>query len=167
MPLTPKPSLSPLSTASLPISGEILVELIQEVLATGADFRFTARGVSMLPFIKDGDTVTITPASREKPAIGKVVAYLQPVNGRLIIHRMVGQRGSTCLIQGDNTLRHAFDLVEASAILGCVTRLERNGRRRWLGLGPERYLVALFSRQGWLTWLGWRWHRLRRWLPRK
>jgi hypothetical protein len=29
-----------------------------------------------------------------------------------------------------------------------VTQVERNGRQIWLGLGPERYLIALFPHSG-------------------
>ena len=161
MPLSQKPIISKRSTESLPISGEVLVELIQTILASGADFRFTVRGSSMLPFIKDGDTVTIAPVKREKPTIGKVVAYIEPANQRLVIHRLIGQRGPSCLIQGDNTRSNSFDVVDQAVILGCVTYLERNGQYVHLGLGLERYLIAWFSRLGLLTWLGWRWFRLR------
>ena len=35
-------------------------------------------------------------------------------------------------------------------LLGRVTRVERNGKAVWLGLGPERTLIAWLSRRGWL-----------------
>jgi hypothetical protein len=38
-----------------------LVELARAVLAKGKSFRFHAPGLSMTPFIRDGDFVTIGP----------------------------------------------------------------------------------------------------------
>ena len=51
--------------------------------------------------------------------------------------------------------------VPIEAVLGAVTRVERGRRRIRLGLGPERLLLAWFSRVGLLrttarTAAGWR-----------
>jgi len=64
----------------------------------------------------------------------------------LIVHRVVRHYGNTFLIAGDNTLSSLHDRVDRQAILGCVIRVERNGYRVYVGLGPERYLITLFSR---------------------
>jgi hypothetical protein len=145
-----KPALVHHQGDDLVIPLEDLQILMREVLAKGAKFHFRAKGWSMTPFIKDGDAITITPSAREKPALGKVVAFTQPFSGRLVVHRVIGRQGSAFLIQGDNNLGPADGLVQTEEILGCVTRLERNGRRIYLGLGLERYLVAYLSRIGWL-----------------
>jgi len=143
-----KPLLSNLKREDIPISREDLLPLMQDVLTRGASFQFRARGASMSPFIKDGDVVTVAPLNKQKPAMGKVVAFLQPVSGHLSIHRIVGRQGLAFLMQGDNAAGAADGLVFEQDILGCVTRVERNGRRIILGLGPERYLVAWLSRNG-------------------
>ena len=70
---------------------EILMEIMQDILARGAEFRFRARGWSMSPFIRDGDVITISPRNKKKPAVGKVVAFLQPDSGRLVVHRIIKQ----------------------------------------------------------------------------
>jgi signal peptidase I len=145
-----KPALASHKGEDLAISGEDLQILMREVLAKGAKFHFRAKGWSMSPFIKDGDVITIAPAAQEKPALGKVVAFTQPLSGQLIVHRVIGMQGVAFLIQGDNNAGQADGLVQSGDILGCVTRVERNGRQVYLGLGPERCLIAWLSRGGWL-----------------
>jgi hypothetical protein len=132
------------------VPGEALLDLMQAVLARGASFHFRARGLSMAPFIKSGDLITVVPLAQEKPSVGKVVAFVHPVTRKLVIHRIIDRQGVAFLIQGDNTAGQADGWVEPQAILGCVTRVQRDGRRVYLGLGPERYLVAFLSKNGWL-----------------
>lgn len=130
----------------LTIPGDVILDLLQAVLAKGSLFRFRAHGMSMLPFIRDNDFLTIAPPGSVKPGIGRVVAYTNPGCGSLIVHRVIRCDGNTFLIAGDNTLSRFHDRVDRQAILGCVIRVERNGRRVFVGLGFERYLIALFSR---------------------
>jgi hypothetical protein len=52
------------------------------------------------------------------------------------------------LILGDNTPEETGERVVSANLIGRVTRIERNGKKVWLGLGLERYLIALFSRTG-------------------
>ncbi len=124
---------------------------MQAVLARGALFHFRAKGLSMAPFIRDGDSVTIAPLEKESPSVGKVVAFIHPETAGLVIHRIIARQGPAFLIQGDNTAGQPDGWVQPQALLGCVIRVERDGRRVYLGLGPERYLVAFLSRNGWLA----------------
>ena len=145
-----KPILSSKRGDEIPISGEALLGLMREVLSKGAMFHFRAKGWSMAPFIRDGDAITIAPRSQEKPAVGKVVAYIQATSGRLVVHRVIAKKGPAFLVQGDNAAGEGDELVYEQDILGCVISVERDGRRVFLGLGVERYLVANLSRHGWL-----------------
>lgn len=148
-----KQTLSKNKVDDYAISGESLLSLMRAVLAQGADFRFQATGISMAPFIKNGDEIVIVPSSREKPALGKVVAFVRPSTGNLVVHRIIAKEGSNFRIQGDNAVGRDTDLVEAEAILGCVVSIERDDQYVFLGLGPERYLVAFLSRTGLLEGL--------------
>jgi len=125
----------------------------------------------MSPFIRDGDVITIAPAqspnrnphaptSSPVPSgggpgvrgcgIGQVVAFVNPVSQRLVVHRIIGRHESGLLIQGDNMQGSAADTIGRSDVLGRVVRIERGRRRVWLGLGPERYAIAILSRAGML-----------------
>ena len=129
------------------ISGAALAELLQDVLRKGMPFTFRARGFSMSPFIKDGDDVTIFPLNGVSPGLGNVVAFIHKGNGMPFIHRVVGKKGNTYLLKGDNSTETDGYLSE-SDILGCVRMVERKGLRVFFGLGPERFLIAYFNRRG-------------------
>ena len=123
----------------------------------------------MTPFIRDGDVITIAPVqpSNRGPhvttsspvlpgaksggmtcGIGQVVAFVSPVNQRLVVHRIIGRHESRFLIQGDSLTGLVVDTVRPDDILGRVVRVERSRKRVWLGLGPERHLIAALSRAG-------------------
>ena len=51
-----------------------LLALLKKTLARGAPFRFTATGSSMIPFVRDGDEITVSPLGGAAPRIGDVVA---------------------------------------------------------------------------------------------
>ena len=136
------------STLSMPV----LVELLRAVLDRGEPFRFEAPGFSMSPFIQDSDAITVSPLSGAAPRLGDVVAFLRPDSGKLIVHRVVGKRGDAFLVRGDNA-EEGDGLVPRANILGRVTRVERDGTRVYLGLGPERYLIAFLTRWGLLRLL--------------
>ena len=131
----------------LSISGSALIELLRDVLGKGAPFRFRTSGFSMFPFIKDGDLVTVSPMLGSSPGLGDVVAFVQPGTRRLAIHRVIGEEGDSYWMRGDNSLQ-ADGFIPKTSILGRVKRVERNGKRVYLGLGPERFLIALLTRRG-------------------
>lgn len=135
----------------LALSGTALLELLHEVLAEGASFRFQAKGWSMSPFIRDGDVILIAPPLNTRPRLGDVLAVIHPKTDELMVHRVIGKNHKACLIQGDNLSGESDGWVPREKILGRVTRVERNGKKVWLGLGPERYGIALFSRMGLLA----------------
>jgi len=122
-------------------------DLVKDILSQGAGCRFQAKGDSMSPFIKDGDVVTVSPVFRSSPGIGDVVAFIYEETGRLLIHRVVGKSGESYLTRGDNTLQ-GDGLILGANILGYVIKVERNGKKVSLGLGPERFLIACLTRKG-------------------
>jgi hypothetical protein len=142
----PKPALFVRRIEEGTLSEPALVELLRAVLARGVPFRFQAPGFSMWPFIKDGDAITVAPLSGGLPGQGSVVTFLRPDTGKLVVHRVVGRRDDIFLIRGDNA--EEVDLIPAANILGRVTKVERDGKRVYLGLGPERHLIASLTRRG-------------------
>ena len=143
-------SLSPITHHSTQLlSGDVLPELLRDILGKDAECRFQAKGHSMSPFIKDGDVVTISPLSGSSPRLGDVVAFNHPEAGKLVIHRIVREKGDFYLVRGENAFE-ADGYIEKRDILGFVTRVERKGRRVLTGLGPERLLIAFLSRSGFL-----------------
>ena len=129
------------------LSGAALLELLQAVLDKGAPFRFQAKGFSMTPFVRDRDVITVSPLPGTSPGLGDVVAFIKPETGKLAVHRVVGKRGDSYLIKGDNS-PEGDGLVPKANVLGRVSRVERDGKRVFLGLGPERFLIAFLTRRG-------------------
>jgi hypothetical protein len=117
------------------------------VLEKGAQFKFRAKGFSMSPFIRDGDVLTVSPFLDRSPAFGDVAAFIHPGTGEFVVHRMIGIRDGAYLIQGDAALE-SDGRVPKEKVLGRVTQIKRNGQRIFLGLGPERYLIAFLSCRG-------------------
>ena len=126
---------------------ELFPELVKEVLGKGRDCRFQVKGHSMSPFIKDRDVVTISPLSGNSPGIGDVVAFIHPQNKRLLIHRVIRKEGEVYLVKGENA-SEADGLVKKENIFGVVRDVERGGKKVFIGLGPERFLIAFLARKG-------------------
>jgi hypothetical protein len=134
----------------LSLPRDALIDLMRAVLDKGTTFQFHARGWSMAPFIRDRDVVCVSPLALQEPSVGQVVAFVRAASGQLLVHRVIAAGPDGYRIQGDNTPGMADAAVARQTILGCVTRVTRNGREVRLGLGPERRLIAAFSRAGWL-----------------
>jgi signal peptidase I len=142
------------------IEVHVLVSLMREVLGKGALFRFKARGSSMHPFIQDGDLITVASLSIDKPAIGKVTAFLQPNSERLTVHRIIRKRDSHFQIKGDNIPTQSDGWIPLSEMIGSIVQVHRDGRRICFGLGLERIIIAWMSDKGLLIKITRRFSRL-------
>lgn len=142
-----EPALFIKEGGELSLSGPTLVELLRAVLGKGAPCRFRAKGFSMSPFVRDGDVITVSPLSGASPRRGDVVAFVRPGMEKLVVHRVVGKRGHSYLIKGDST-PEADGLIPEANVLGRVIRVERDGKEVFLGLGPERFLIAFLTGRG-------------------
>lgn len=146
-----EPTAGTVEDRELLLSSEPLIELMRAVLARGVPFRFRARGCSMTPFIRDGDIITVGPLGHSLPAVGEVVAFVHPHMHSLVVHRVVARTSHGCIVQADHLSGPGDGLIDQTHILGRVQQVQRNGRNIWLGLGPERYLIAFLSRAGLLV----------------
>lgn len=123
-----------------------MADFVAAVLERGVPFRFTARGSSMRPFIRSGDVLTLSPLRGRAPRLGEVVAG-RTGGDRLVVHRVVAAGAGTCELRGDNC-PGSDGSVPLEAVLGVVTRVERRGRAKRLGTGPEGALLAALSTAG-------------------
>lgn len=98
----------------------------------------------MTPAIRGGDRLTLQPL-RSTPRMGDVLAC--EIDGRLVIHRVVGRPGGRTAVRGDVAPTSDRPLAP-EALLGRVARVERAGRPVFLGRGRERVLLAWLSRHG-------------------
>jgi signal peptidase I len=129
------------------LTGPVFIELLQATLAKGVSFRFRARGFSMHPFIRDGDVITVSPLGEDSPGLGDVVAFVRREIEQLVVHRVIRIKANSYFMKGDGTIG-IDSLVPTANVLGLVTRIERGHKRVFIGLGPERFLIALLTRKG-------------------
>jgi hypothetical protein len=116
-----------------------------ELLGRGHPLRFCAKGFSMIPAIQDGDILTVRPVAENELRTGMVVSAVLPLGENIVIHRIIGRKGTSRLLKGDNSWE-ADGFVPIRAILGRVEKIERNGRAFPPGTFVANYLVAGLSR---------------------
>jgi signal peptidase I len=104
----------------------------------------------MFPFIREGDVITIAPLKPSSPRLGDVVAFTPPGTQKLLVHRVIGKKGDSYLIRGDNAPA-ADGFLPRGRIIGRVILVERNGKRVYCGMGPEGFLIALLIRTNLLS----------------
>lgn len=122
-----------------------LTGLLEDVTKRGLSFRFKANGFSMIPFIRDGDVVVVSPLSERMNLFGRAVAVIHPGTKNLAVHRVVGVSGGGYIIKGDNVF-NVDGVVPKSDVLGYVSKVERKSRNVLTGLGFERFLIVALSR---------------------
>jgi len=109
---------------------EDLMPLMRETLAAGKSVKFSPRGRSMLPMLREGrDSVVLSPVN------GPLEKYDLPLyqrnDGKYILHRIVatgvrdGQLIYTCM--GDNQLVLEFGVTQEQ-IIAVVTGFYRGGK---------------------------------------
>jgi signal peptidase I len=101
----------------------------------------------MSPFIRNGDVIILLPLKGDAIHIGDVVAFVSPGTERLVIHRVIARAGDILFVTGDNATE-TDGPVPRENILARVARVDRKGRRVFLGLGPERLIIAFLNRTG-------------------
>lgn len=113
-----------------------LMPFIRERLENGQSVRFSPRGVSMLPMLRQGrDTVTLSPLPDR---IRKYdLPLYQRANGQYVLHRVVDV-GDTYTCIGDN--QYVLEKgVEHCRMIALVTEFTRDGRT--CPVGALRYRI--------------------------
>lgn len=137
---------------------EDLMPLIREQLAAGKTVRFSPRGTSMLPMLRQGkDQVVLSPLP-EKLKKYDLPLY-QRKNGQFVLHRIVGV-GDTYTCLGDNQFDTEPGLGH-DQMISLVTAFTRNGReipvtawhyRLYCRLWYHSRSIRQFYRRG-INWL--------------
>jgi signal peptidase len=140
-----KPDLYARKGDEYSFSSQAFIEILRAILDKGVPFRFRAKGFSMYPFIRDGDIITLSPLRDRFPRIGDVVAFSHLKMKKLVVHRIVGKSDDSLLMKGDN-VSEVDGFIPKAKIFGYVTNVMRDGKPVFLGLGPERVLIALLFR---------------------
>ncbi|MGA6959434.1 MAG: hypothetical protein WBY38_08500, partial [Candidatus Acidiferrales bacterium] len=106
-------------------------------LLRGLPMRFQARGQSMQPNVRNGDTVEVAPISAGKPERGDIVLARGRAGFRL--HRVVGWDAATGKVVTRGDAGQGND-EPAEMVLGKVTAIERNGKKVAFGAPGTKLL---------------------------
>jgi signal peptidase I len=120
-----------------------LEEVCTDVLSHGCRLRFKAKGWSMLPFIRNGATVTVESVGPRRLRVGDVIMY--KAGAGITMHRIVEIRSAAeehyLLTRGDVFWGPA-EMIPDSSVIGQVVKTEIHGEVRsisnpfwrWLGI---------------------------------
>ena len=144
---------------NLLLSSKEIAGFLKKTCEKGIPFKFTATGMSMSPFICDGDSLIIEPL-KKIPAAGDIVAFINPARGYLIIHRVIEKQNEQYLLKGDNV--YSYDgYCEKKDIHGIVKKIiitqknlrspGRLVRKFFLFLNNYKKTIAFFSKYKLLT----------------
>ena len=117
-------------------------ELVRLGLLRTGRVRFRARGLSMRPFLRDGDVVSVVRADPDHLGVGDVVCY-ESEPGRVALHRVVDRDADHLVAKGDALAW--VERVPPERVLGRLAAVER---RRGLERLATR-LAGLTQRLGW------------------
>ena len=107
-------------------SMEAMVPLMQEALAQGRSVRFSPKGVSMLPMLRQGkDSVVLSPMP-EKLRKYDIPLYRRE-NGKYVLHRVIAV-GDTYTCMGDNQFQPETG-IRPDQVIGVVTAFCREDRQ--------------------------------------
>ncbi len=119
---------------------EQIMPLVCESLVQGNDVRFSPKGTSMLPMLRQGiDSVVISPIPEE------IKKYDLPLykraNGQFVLHRVV-KTGNTFTCIGDNQFEYEYG-IEKEQIIGVVTEFYRGDKKQSVNSAMHR-LYCMF-----------------------
>lgn len=144
-----KPALLVKQRREKDLSSRALAELLAAVLKKDCFFRFKAKGFSMYPFIKDDDAITVSSLSKQSLCLGDIIAAYNVATDTFIVHRLIKKNVNYCVLKGDNN-PEPDEKLKMTELIGRVTCIERHGKRKYFGLGSERWFIAWLNRKNFL-----------------
>ncbi|OVE75619.1 hypothetical protein BVX97_04335 [bacterium E08(2017)] len=134
------------------VTGEDLTGLLASLLEEKVDCSIRVHGMSMAPFVRDGDMVRISPVNTGDLKVGDLAA-VTPVDGATpLVHRVIGIKSTgesrELLIKGDRCV-YNDGWISEDCVVGKVQSVIRDEKKvHW---GIPGVLLALLSRVGVLS----------------
>jgi signal peptidase I len=119
-----------------------MIPIIYSALGRGQSIRMTARGSSMIPFIRDKEVCDLSPPNLL--TLGDIV-LAKSMSGKYLLHRIVKIKGDIFFLRGD-ALVNCEGPFSRGDIIGRVTTTYPKGHARALNCGIWRLAG--------LVWLG-------------
>ncbi len=103
------------------VPNDILFSNVKDAIREGKDVKIVAKGNSMLPFIRTGDTVVLTKPHRLRTGM---IVLVEPQDGIYILHRIVRLMENDMFLYGDGNLGNK-ELVPYSSVIAIVKMVKR------------------------------------------
>ena len=137
------------------IDSQIIYNLAEEQLASGERVKLAFGGTSMLPTLRESDTIVLEPLADE-PQVGDVLLFHH--EGHRVVHRLVATQDDTYILQGDNNIGteqvHRGDLLaRLVAVQHADGREVTTDSRAWHRSSQRRLRQSKAKRLA-VRWLG-------------
>lgn len=119
---------------------EQMSDTMRCVLASGGEFRFYPRGVSMLPLLRQGvDSIALISAP-QKLKKRDIPLYIRE-NGQYVLHRVIGLDADGYIMCGDNqtTPERGISHDRVCGVVTAIYRGKKQKRREVTSLGYRVY----------------------------
>ncbi len=119
------------------------IEVIEEILAGGGEFRMYPKGTSMLPLIKQGNDSVVLKRNFETGAEKLDIAFYRRDNGQFVLHRVMSiEADGSYTMCGDNQTQLEYG-IKKQQIIGYVERMYKGERElSFSTLGHRLYLLV-------------------------
>ena len=124
------------------VSLDTIMPIISEQLAAGESVKFSPRGISMLPMLRQGlDSIVLSPLPTQLKKYD--IPLYQRENGAYVLHRIVAVEKDSYTCMGDNQFVEEKGL-QHSQMIGVVTAFYRGEKRHTTKETGYRIYVALW-----------------------
>src|SRR5690348_5507981 len=106
-------------------------EVTEWMMASGLNFRFRAKGRSMLPIIHEVEILYVQPISAEPIRVGDIVLFKKGAGFKA--HRVIRKKNKVFITRGDAGI-DAGDAVQGEKIVGKITSKECGETRQIIQL---------------------------------
>ena len=105
-----------------------VIEVIEEILSSGGEFKFQPKGVSMRPLIVGGRDSVVLKSFDPNTVKKHDMLFYRRENGQFVLHRLIKiENDGRFTMCGDNQLKLERRL-DSSFVIGVVSGLYRKGK---------------------------------------
>lgn len=118
------------------------IDVIEEILAGGGEFRMYPKGTSMLPLIVQGKDSVVLKRNFENYANKHDIAFYRRTNGQFVLHRVMKVcDDGTYVMCGDNQSALEYG-IKKEQVIGYVSKLYKD--QKAISLVSFKYRSYLF-----------------------
>lgn len=118
--------------------------IAHQMLKAGRTIEIKVKGSSMYPFLREGETVVVSPVSSSTPLKKYDIILAETPTGHVMMHRIRKINADGILMKGDGNL-HQTELVKFHDVMGKSTHVKRSGIDQSLYSPLQLFLAWLWQ----------------------